>query len=100
MCPGGRETRMGTSIPQIIRKYRSVKPAGPRELPEVDEPHATEISQEVPSLDKQLQNLRDLLSSFIVPASAEQEEDTPTVHATCSCPLCAVQIVPTNGPRG
>ncbi|TKS69391.1 S-antigen protein [Collichthys lucidus] len=75
-----KRDRNGNIIPQHVRKNRSVKPSGSRELPRVEELHEDEIPPAVPNLDQRLQILRDLLSSVTVPASPEVEE-TPTMSA-------------------
>ncbi|KAL1263517.1 hypothetical protein QQF64_006256 [Cirrhinus molitorella] len=64
----------GNILPQRVQKNRSVKPAGTRELAEVEEMHITESSEEVPNLDQHLQRLKNLLNSVTVYASEEVQE--------------------------
>ncbi|XP_051968411.1 uncharacterized protein LOC127633392 [Xyrauchen texanus] len=81
----------GNILPQRVRKNRSVKPAGTRELSEVEEVEMNDIPQEVPSLDQHLQRLKNLLTSVTVSASVEVEE-TPTMSAWTKRQCVCLQI--------
>ncbi|CAM4573646.1 unnamed protein product [Leuciscus chuanchicus] len=70
----------GYILPQRVQKSRSVKPAGTREISEVEDVQMNDIPQEGPSLDQNLQRLKNLLTSVAVSASVEVEE-TPTMSA-------------------
>ncbi|XDV26102.1 hypothetical protein PO909_029890 [Leuciscus waleckii] len=70
----------GYILPQRVQKKRSVKPAGTREISEVEDVQMNDIPQEGPSLDQNLQRLKNLLTSVAVSASVEVEE-TPTMSA-------------------
>ncbi|XDV14187.1 hypothetical protein PO909_002366 [Leuciscus waleckii] len=70
----------GYILPQRVQKSRSVKPAGTRELSEVEDVQMNDIPQEGPSLDQHLPRLKHLLTSVTVSASVEVEE-TPTMSA-------------------